>query len=324
MRIKHFCRIIVFVGLTAFAWSCKSDEMLDAKPGFEMLIVEKEMTFSATESNCYVKVAADCHWDVTDVKSDNWDDLVISPRAGDGNGTLTLITGENKSSLSRSVAITLTTRGGLHQTISVQQTKSDADLSINQLEFAFNDSEETQYLVISSNGNWEISGLEGVSWLEFGQTSGGIGVFEIPIKVREAGDDVSRSVSLTVTSDDNKVDFQVSQSGRSTILLSVQNALEPFSYGGGSQTVSVECNASWRAYVSPEDQEWIRLEPASGNGNGQVLITCERFMGTSDRKGVVVMVAGSQNPQQVEILVDQTAPPSSPSVDDNPNPQFTR
>lgn len=326
----NYNRILSYVLILLCLSACKSDEISDAKPRTELLNVEKEIAFAATESSWTVKIRANCHWEVSSVENSEWDELTVSPRSGDGDGMLTLTTTQNHYSVDRTATVLLVTTGGIQQNIMIHQTKSGADLSINHEEFSFDDQEGTQSLVVSCNTNWEILGTTGVDWLELGQTSGGSGTIEVPIKVKEVLDDSNRSATLTISAGnvgDNKLEFRVVQSGKSVIELKVSPE-EPsaFSPEGGEQSLKVSCNAAWRAFIPSTAQQWLHIEPESGVGDGEIHITCDSYTVTkNDRLTMLIVTAGSQNLQQCEVIVQQTAAlPDELSEEDNPNPQLSR
>ena len=269
-------------------------------------MVEKEVSMPASETSWSVKVTADCHWEVTSVENEGWGELTISPRSGDGNGTLLFTSEKNRSSLDRMATIILSTKGGLEQRISLRQMKSDAALSVNKEEFSFSNTGGTQSLVISSNGNWTIEGLAGISWLELGQTNGGSGTTEVPIRVKEAYDDASRNAQLLITAGGSNISVTVSQSGLSSISLSVSaTELPKFAGDGGAQTLTVTCNAAWYAYV-PSSASWIQIDPAFGIGNGEIRVVCGGNPSIRDeRQATFIVTAGTKTVQQCDILVKQ-------------------
>ena len=291
----------LMTGLTA----CTSDETTEAKPAQELLMVDKDISMPASETSWSVNINADCHWDVTDIDNEGWEELTVSPRSGDGNGTLVLTSEENHSSIDRTATIIISTKGGLEQHITLRQMRSDAALSINQEVFNFTDEGGTQSLVIASNSDWTITGHEGISWLELGQTSGNTGTTEVPIHLKEAYDDTDRTVELTVTAGNNKISFTITQEGKLSIILSVStNELPMFAGEGGSQTLSVTCNAAWYAYV-PSSVSWIHLEPAFGFGNGDIRVICDRNPYRKERQTTFIVTAGTKIVLQSDILVKQ-------------------
>jgi len=290
-------------------------------------MVEKEVSMPASETSWSVKVTADCHWEVTSVENEGWGELTISPRSGDGNGTLLFTSEKNRSSLDRMATIILSTKGGLEQRISLRQMKSDAALSVNKEEFSFSNTGGTQSLVISSNSNWTIEGLAGISWLELGQTNGGSGTTEVPIHVKEAYDDASRNAQLLITAGGSNISVTVSQSGLSSISLSVSaTELPKFAGDGGAQTLTVTCNAAWYAYV-PSSASWIQLEPAFGIGNGEIRVVCGGNPSIRDeRQATFIVTAGTKTVQQCDILVKQEPAEEViiPEEPHNPDPHLSR
>ena len=327
MKTNRYFSILVGLPLMACLMACSSDETTEAKPAQELLMVEKEVSMPASETSWSVKVTADCHWEVTSVENEGWGELTISPRSGDGNGTLLFTSEKNRSSLDRMATIILSTKGGLEQRISLRQMKSDAALSVNKEEFSFSNTGGTQSLVISSNSNWTIEGLAGISWLELGQTNGGSGTTEVPIHVKEAYDDASRNAQLLITAGGSNISVTVSQSGLSSISLSVSaTELPKFAGDGGAQTLTVTCNAAWYAYV-PSSASWIQLEPAFGIGNGEIRVVCGGNPSIRDeRQATFIVTAGTKTVQQCDILVKQEPAEEViiPEEPHNPDPHLSR
>ena len=304
---RLFFSICVSLPLMAGLTACTSDETTEAKPAQELLMVEKDISMPASETSWSVNINADCHWEVTDIENDDWGELTVSPRSGDGNGTLVLTSVENHSSIDRTATIIISTKGGLEQRINLRQTKSDAALSINQEVFVFNDDGGTQSLVIASNSDWTITGHEGISWLELGQASGNTGTTEVPIHVKGAYDETNRSVELTATAGSNKISFTVTQEGKLSITLGVStNELPIFAGEGDSQTLSVTCNAAWYAYL-PASVSWVHLEPAFGFGDGEIRVTCDPNASGIERQTTFIVTSGTKTVIQSDILVRQEA-----------------
>ena len=199
MNKRILTSILSFAVSLLFLTACSSDEDKDSQPYSELLSVEKEVAFAATETSYNIAVKADCHWEVSAIEQQGWQDLSVSPRFGDGNGIIVVTSEQNHSSSDRVAMLTVSTKNGLKQDIIVHQTKSGADLSISQDKFEFSDAEGVQTLTVNCNTNWEILGSTGVDWLVLEQASGSEGIIEIPIKVKELFDDTDRSVLLTVS-----------------------------------------------------------------------------------------------------------------------------
>jgi len=288
-------------------------------------MVDKDISMPASETSWSVNINADCHWDVTDIDNEGWEELTVSPRSGDGNGTLVLTSEENHSSIDRTATIIISTKGGLEQHITLRQMRSDAALSINQEVFNFTDEGGTQSLVIASNSDWTITGHEGISWLELGQTSGNTGTTEVPIIVKGAYDETNRSVELTATAGNNKISFTITQEGKLSIILSVStNELPMFAGEGDSQTLSVTCNAAWYAYVPPT-VSWIHLEPTFGFGNGEIRVLCDGNPSMrEERQTTFIVTAGTKTVLQSDIHVKQEPALIVPEEPHNIDPYLSR
>lgn len=327
MKTNRYISILVGLPLMACLMACSSDETTEAKPAQELLMVEKDVSMPASETSWSVKITADCHWEVTSVENEDWGELTISPRSGDGNGTLLITSEKNRSSLDRLATIILSTKGGLEQRISLRQMKSDAALSVNKEEFSFSNTGGTQSLVIASNSNWTIEGNIGIDWLELGQFTGNSGTTEVPIRVKQAYDDADRSVQLTATAGGNNITFTVRQTGLSSISLSVgATELPKFAGDGGTQTLTVTCNAAWYAYA-PSSASWIQLEPAFGIGNGEIRVVCGGNPSIRDeRQAKFIVTAGTKTVQQCDVLVKQEPAEEVivPEEPHNPDPHLTR
>jgi hypothetical protein len=125
--------------------------------------------------------------------------------------------------------------------------------------------------------------------------------------VKGAYDDTDRVVELTATAGSNKLSFTVSQGGRLSIMLGVSaNELPVFVGDGGSQTLSVTCNAAWYAYV-PSSVSWIHLEPAFGFGDGEIRVTCDPNASGIERQTTFIVTSGTKTVIQSDILVRQEA-----------------
>ena len=307
MNRKHILAVLSSLPLLACLFACTSDNE-ESKAEEEMLNVEREVAFAATETSWSVKLTADCAWEVTSVENSGWDDFSVSPKSGKGNSVLVISSEANHKSEDRTATFVIQTNGGLKQKVTVHQTKSGADLSISSQEFNYDDKEGTQTLTVKCNTNWEILGMTGIDWLEIGQTSGGAGEFEIPIKVKEIFDDAERVALLTVSAGslgDNIFDVIVTQSGKPQISLALNTYAMPVAAAGGTQTVTVTSDGAWIAAV-PASAEWIHISPTSGVGNGEITVTCDANTSIQERLTVLTVSAGTQRPQRGDVVITQS------------------
>ena len=308
MKRKYIFALCLSLPLLAALPSCSSDDDSTSKAGSELLNVEREVDFTATETSWQVKVVADCPWEVTSIDKTGWQDLNISPLSGEGSGMLVITTEQNHTSQDRTAIITLKTKGGLQQKVTIHQTRSSADLKISQDKFNFSDAAGTQTLKVECNTNWSILGLTGNDWLELGQTSGN-GNAEIPITVKENFDDGERTVQLTVSAGsvgDNQYTCHITQSGKQLITLKLSvTELPAFTAAGGTQKVNVTCDGVWNA-TNPTSIDWLHITPSSGIGNGVISISCDAYTGIQERLSVLTVTAGTKNPQHGSVVITQS------------------
>ena len=311
MNRKHILAVLSSLPLLACLFACTSDNE-ESKAEEEMLNVEREVAFAATETSWSVKLTADCAWEVkyknVDGTEREWDTFSVSPKSGKGNSVLVISSEANHTSEDRVATFIIQTKGGLKQKVTVYQSESGADLSINNQLFDFDDKEGTQTLTVKCNTNWEILGLTGYDWLEIGQTSGGAGEFEIPIKVKEIFNDAERAALFVVSAGslgDNTFDVMVTQSGKPQISLALSTYALPVAAAGGTQTVTVTSDGAWIAAV-PASAEWIHISPTSGVGNGEITVTCDPYTSTQERLTVLTVTAGTQRPQRGDVVITQS------------------
>lgn len=307
MNRKHILAVLSSLPLLACLFACTSDNE-ESKAEEEMLNVEREVAFAATETSWSVKLTADCAWEVTSVEKSGWDDFSVSPKSGKGNSVLVISSEANHTSEDRIATFIIQTNGGLKQKVTVHQTESGADLSISSQEFNYDDKESTQTLTVKCNTNWEILGMTGIDWLEIGQTSGGAGEFEIPIKVKEIFDDAERVALFVVSAGslgDNIFDVIVTQSGKPQISLALSTYALPVAAAGGTQTITVTCDGAWSAAV-PASMGWVSISPTSGVGNGEITVTCDPYTSTQERLTVLTVSAGTQRPQRGDVVITQS------------------
>ena len=329
MKTKIFFTILAALPLVAGLTGCKSDDETQAKPAKEILKVEGgNIEIRANEETKEVAITADCAWTVTYDGGDFGNALTVQPLKGNGNGVLVITTNQNASMSDRNASIILTSDGGLKQKINIRQTSSDPGMTITKNLYEFDAiPSASQLLTITSNTNWSITMPSGVDWIHLSQTSGNGGSSAVEITCDEIQTDADRSATFTIQYGSNSTEIEVRQAGKTNITLSVTpDELPTFTPDGGTQIVKVQSNAAWRAFVPSSAQRWLHIEPASGVGNGEIKVKCDEHMDTTrDRITVLIVVAGSQNPQQADVFVQQSAAVvNTPGENDNPDPKLSR
>ena len=137
MKTIKYIAIVAALTLATGMTSCKSDEENNAKPSNETLVVEggnKQIVMKAGDEMMSLNINADCAWTVDSIIAGEFgdDDFFIQPMRGYGNGTLVIITEQNKEVFGRKASFILKTDGGLKQKVTIQQTSGDPIMSISE------------------------------------------------------------------------------------------------------------------------------------------------------------------------------------------------
>lgn len=319
MKTKNIIAILAALPVLAGLVGCKSDDQPEAKPAKEILMVLGgdviQYRASETGPSTEVSVKADCRWTVELNRGNFGDDLSVNPRQGNGNGTLVITSDQNTTpGLLREATITLVSDGGLRQNITVRQTGGDDALNLSKTSFNFAaTTTEAQLLTITSNTSWQILAPSGVNWVHFSRTSSTDGQGPIEITVDNAVSDATRTAAVAITYGSGKsAQFEVTQEGITNVSLRVPTEDIRWSYEPNTDKISVESNAEWHAYI-PSSATWLRFEglqtsdghSLSGVGNGEFRIMCEENNTSRDRLSAVVIIAGTKNPQQAVVVVEQ-------------------
>ena len=313
MKTKNIIAILAalpVMGVTLTA--CSSDDITDAKPAKEILMVVggDVIQYRANETGPAqeVNISADCRWTVELDEGNFGNDIAVSPRQGNGNGSLVITSNQNTDPhLVREATVTLMSDGGLKQKITVRQTGGDEALNVSRNSFSFTaEPTEAQTLTIDSNTSWTLHVPDGVNWLHLDKTTGSSGSTTVQLRADNAITDAVRSTILSLTYAGGSAQIEVTQEGMSFVTLSATPENVKFSVEGGSQAIHVESNSEWHAYV-PSSVDWLTVTDSVGIGSRDLYINCSYNETNRERITAVVIVAGSKNPKQAVILVEQAA-----------------
>ncbi len=325
MKTKILFSILVALPLVAGLTGCKSDDETTARPAKERLMVVggNIVQFRANETGptSEVNISADCRWTVNVDTGTFGDDLSVSPRQGNGNGSLTIVSNQNTdANVSREATITITSDGGLRQVITVKQTAGDdaMNISTNRIKFTAEDT-KTEPLEISSNVSWTVTRGPSSDWVHFvdkdgNQISGGnSGTTSLYISVDKSTTDIERTGYLVLSYSGKNVNVEVVQDGMTNVSLSVPSDDIRWSYSPNEGNIRVVSNAEWKAYI-PSAATWLHFVDSVGStndhaiasvGNGEIHIRCDENNTNRDRITAVVIIAGTKNPQQATVVVEQ-------------------
>ncbi len=311
MKTRNIIAILAALPIVAGLTGCKSDEELEAKPAKEILIVEGgNIEMRSGDESKEVPITANCAWEMT-YDPTLWNTLTVQPQRGVGNGSLVINTDQNTTIFDRVDTITLKSDGGLKQKIALRQVSGDPTINISDKYVSFKAKPDgSKLLTIRSNvEGWNIQMPSGIDWMHLDKTSGGTGASTVDISVDPIQNDVARSASFTILYGPSAADILVTQEGLNSdnISLGVNTDQINMDADGGEYKLHVTSNAVWRAFVPSSAQSWLHIEPAVGAGNGEIHVKCTPNSNSDrERMSLIVIVAGSQNPQQVDVFVQQS------------------
>lgn len=342
MKTRNIIAILAALPIVAGLVSCKSDDELTAKPAKEMLRVEGGgIELRAGDKTTDVLVYADCAWTVLDTDGGDFGNkLSVSPKAGNGNGTLVITVDENTGVSERKDTIVLKSAGGLLQKIPIRQVSGDPAMNLSAGSFNFNadgtsktdNSTTLMPLTITSNQTWTLQSVPG-AWYQVvdaagnAVTGGTAGATQVFVSVGVSTTDAERTASFTLSYSGKTAQVDIVQDGITNIFLTVPGELEKFNAQGGDAMVPIKSNAEWRAYI-PSSVSWLHVEgnhdgvhgqqghdnyAAIGVGNGELRVYCEPNTTGRDRLTAIVIIAGTRNPQQAVVLVEQYAGQEAPT-----------
>ena len=342
MKTIKYIAIVAALTLATGMTSCKSDEENNAKPSNETLIIEggnKQIVMKAGDEMMSLLVNADCAWTVDSIIADEFgdEDFFVQPMRGYGNGTLVIMTEQNKEVFGRKASFILKTDGGLKQKVTITQTSGDPVMSISDRSLEYDPiPTSAQTLTVTSNNAWTASLPTGVSWVHLDKTSGST-TTDINVSVDEIMDDVARTTYITFLYGSSSARVKVTQQPKTNIWLSVDRNELYFSteewYDNPDipdwerehweheqyQMVNVTSNANWRVYIPSSASSWVWAEPSQGTGNGEFRVMCSPWsQSAGNRLTSVIVVAGTQDSKQCDILVQQD---TNGSGGDEPQPQ---
>ena len=320
MKTKIFITILASVSLMAALTGCKGEYADEVLPAKEMLrVLDGVIDIQSDVEETVVNVTADCHWKVDSLDTGDFGNkLTISPREGIGDGVLVIGTDQNTTNADRTAVIVLVSDGGLRQKVLIRQTGKGDGINLSRGSFTFEtEPTEAQTLTISTNTQWKIEIPEGVNWLTLDKTSGESGETFIQIKAAPSATDALRSTTLSVlygTSYNKVEEITVSQAGLTNLYLETAETVSSFESTGGDAVIHVESNAQWFAFI-PSSVTWLHFDAsldsltaegtASHIGNGELHIKCDENATNRDRTTGVVIVAGSRNPKQIVVTMEQ-------------------
>jgi hypothetical protein len=256
---------------------------------------------AAAGSSASVNVVSNAAWTIA--SDQTW--ITVTPASGSGNGQVIVTATANTVAVSRIATLTVSAAGAEPHKVTVTQSALVPTLTVHPALLTVGAVEgSSSYFVIESNSGWTVS--SNMAWLSVTPSSG-TGNGTVVIKASANGMAESRYatvlVSVTGLSGQQVVVMQsafVAELAVSPPILAVE------SVAGSTAEFSVSSNTTWNV---SSDQGWLVVNPASGTGNGKVVVTAEKNPAASIRSATVLVTAAGKSTQPVS--VQQAASPTA-------------
>ena len=210
-----------------------------------------------------VSVTSNYDWTVS--CPDAW--VTVSPNTGSGSGSFKISVTENKAFENRSSTVTVKANEKT-ATVKVGQLALTPSLIVGPTSLEVAADGGTVSVDITSNAPWTITVPADGSWATPDAASGE-GSKKVTFTIAPNENFEARSVDVTFTAQDKKATVKISQAAP-VPNLEVNPAAVSFDAEGGSRELTVTSNAPWTVTVT---EDWITVDPASGQGNGKVILT---------------------------------------------------
>lgn len=251
-----------------------------------------------------VSVTSNVDWTVS--CPDAW--VTVSPASGTGNGTFKISVQENKAFDARTSTVTVKA-GDKSSTVKVSQLGLTPSILVAPATLEIDAAGGTVSVDVTSNSPWTVSVPSDGSWATPDATSGE-GNKKVTFTVAPNTAFEARSVEITFTAQDKKATVKITQAAPAPTLEVNPTAIS-IEADGGAQEITVTSNAPWTVTVA---EDWITVEPASGEGDGKVLVTVAGSDVRTARSAVVTVKETVGNSEKT-VTVNQDAVPIGHKAD---------
>jgi len=248
-------------------------------------------------STATFNITSNTSWSIT--SSQSW--LTVNPTSGTNNSLVTVTAEANPTTATRTATVTVSGSGITSQIVTVTQLSEAATLTVstNSLEVAAVNG-STATFNITSNTSWSTASSQ--SWLTVNPASG---TDNCSVTVTAEANPTISTRTATVTVSGSGVASQsvtVTQSAGTAILEISASSLEIGAEEGSTVSFTVTSNTNWTV---SSDQIWLSVNPASGTGDGTVIVTAEANSTSAVRTAIVTVSADGATSQTVTVTVTQ-------------------
>lgn len=163
-------------------------------------------------------------------------------------------------------------------------------LSIAPQNLKFPANDDSQNVIVASNGQWSLSG--GDSWCTPSITSGGNGA-NVTFPVEKNMELQPRNTSFTFTLGNEKATLHVTQEAAPNSNISLNPGSATVSSNSNTQSVIVTCNGTWA--LSGETVSWCRPSKTTGQNNDVVTFNIDENNLSDDRNATYTFTCATES-----------------------------
>ena len=163
-------------------------------------------------------------------------------------------------------------------------------LSIAPQNPKFPANDDSQNVIVASNGQWSLSG--GDSWCTPSITSGGNGA-NVTFSVEKNMELQPRNTSFTFTLGNEKATLHVTQEAAPNSNISLNPGSATVSSNSNTQSVIVTCNGTWA--LSGETVSWCRPSKTTGQNNDVVTFNIDENNLSDDRNATYTFTCATES-----------------------------
>ena len=251
-----------------------------------------------------ISVTSNVDWTVS--CPDTW--VTVSPAAGTGNGTFKISVTANDKFEARSSTVTVKA-GDKTASVRVSQLSLTPSILVSPATLEADAAGGTVSVDVTSNAPWTISVPSGIDWIT-PDVAAGEGSKKVTFTVAANAGFEARSADVTFTAQGKTAVVKISQAAAAPAL-EVAPATLSTSDLGGTLEFNVTSNAPWTVTVA---EDWITVDPASGEGNAKVVLTVAESDVRAARNAVVTVKETVGNTEKT-VSVSQAAVPLGHKAD---------
>lgn len=275
--------------------------ILQQNDGPYIILSESEIDVPSVGCDKSVTIESNISWSAS--CSADW--ITLSPKSGNKGATTMQITVKPHSQETpRSATIKISnSEQGVSKEIKVTQFTPYIKTDKSSINFAATNN-SAQTVVITTNLAWKISC--DADWITIMPRVGDAGTTAVEIIPLDNNLSQERTATIEVKATDDKITTSAKivvtqQAG--TPYLSVSTNYFEVLESGGSKSVTINANCSWKASSSAD---WINVSPSAGSNTATITIKVDKNT-TSDVREAKVIVENTQYNLSAEIVVKQAA-----------------